>query len=76
MAPLKGLFDRTEESARAWVVDADGSRARLRQVELGTLEVEDHIEVRAGMLAGEKVILPPHDRLEDGRRVEVSNVAQ
>lgn len=71
MAPVDCLIDRENRSAKAWVVSAEGSRATLREVELGSLEVERHIAVLAGLLAGERLIRPPHSGLEEGRRIKI-----
>ena len=70
MAPVDCLFDREKNSAKVWVVSPDGSRALLRKIELGTLEIENYVSVRKGLLAGEKLILPPHDGLKQGRRIQ------
>jgi HlyD family secretion protein len=72
MAPLDCLIDRKNSSARAWVVSPDGSRALRRKVELGNPEIDGYVAVRAGLLAGERLILPPHDGLEEGRRIETT----
>ncbi|MDA0812439.1 MAG: efflux RND transporter periplasmic adaptor subunit [Verrucomicrobia bacterium] len=70
MAPIEGLIDRDGSNANAWVVSPDGSRALRRGVELGSLEIDGYVAVRSGLLAGERLILPPHDGLEKGRRIE------
>jgi len=69
MAPLDCLIDRDKRRATAWVVSPDGSRARLRPLELGSLELDGYIAVQDGLLAGERLILPPHDGLEEDRRI-------
>ena len=76
MAPVVGLVDRNQNRATAWVVDADGSRAVRRDVELGSLEIDGYVAVRSGLLAGELLILPPHGGLEEGRRVEPTNAVR
>ncbi len=72
MAPIDGLIDRENNTATAWVVSPDGSRALRRTVELGSLELEGYVAVQSGLLAGERLILPPHDGLEEGRRIKTS----
>lgn len=69
MAPIECLTDREGGTATAWVVSPDGSRALRRKVELGSVELDGYIAVRNGLLAGERLILPPHDDLEEGRRI-------
>jgi multidrug efflux pump subunit AcrA (membrane-fusion protein) len=54
-----------------WVVNQDG-RAELRKVELGTQQREGYQKVRSGLRSGEQVILPPHDGLSEGGRVEIT----
>ncbi len=70
MAPAAALIDRDRERAAAWVVDAAGSRAARRELELGRLEVDGYLAVRAGLRAGELLILPPHEGLAEGRRID------
>lgn len=67
MAPLECIIDRST----AWVVSPDGSRAQLRNLELGNLELDGYVAVRNGLLAGERLILPPHDNLEEDRRIDI-----
>ena len=69
MAPIACLFDREGGRAAAWVVSPDGSRALRRDLELGSLEVGGYVAVANGLLAGERLILPPHNGLEAGRRI-------
>ena len=71
MAPLDCLFGRSGSSARAWVVARDGSSVTRRQVELGSLELDGHISIASGLLAGERLVRPPHDGLSEGRRIAV-----
>jgi HlyD family secretion protein len=65
-APASALFRRGGE----WQVfaAADG-RARLRPVEIGH-RGPDEVEIRAGLEAGERLVLHPTDRVEDGVRIE------
>jgi HlyD family secretion protein len=54
-----------------WAVFAvEGSRARLRTVEVGR-RTPDHARVLGGLSAGDVVVLYPDDRLENGRRVAI-----
>ena len=72
--PVEALFDRSDENGRAsvWAVDAAGTSCTRKLVELGKLKIENHVLVRSGLRAGERVILPPHDQLAEGRRVRIS----
>ena len=54
-----------------WVVSQEG-RAELRKVELGTQQREGYQQVRSGLRSGELVIVPPHDGLSEGARVEIT----
>jgi HlyD family secretion protein len=63
--PRAGLF----RDGQDWAVFVrDGSRARLRHVELG-LENGLEAEIRKGLAAGDQVVLQPGDRVSDGQRV-------
>ncbi|BDS05158.1 hemolysin D [Oceaniferula spumae] len=55
-----------------WVVDSENI-ARLRKIQLGKDARDNHRRVLDGLRSGENVILPPHDKLEDGTRVVVTN---
>ena len=66
--PESALVNESE----VWVVSSD-SRAQKRSITLGQATREDHRLVLEGLRSGESVILPPHNQLEEGTRVEVSN---
>lgn len=55
-----------------WVVTPD-SKAEKRTIKLGKTTRDGHRLVLDGLLSGESVILPPHDQLEDGSRIKISN---
>jgi HlyD family secretion protein len=66
--PASALFRRGE----GWAVFvAEGGRARSRAVRLGH-RGESEAEVLGGLRAGERVILYPSDRVDDGVRVKGS----
>ncbi|MGK0190319.1 MAG: HlyD family secretion protein [Verrucomicrobiales bacterium] len=69
MAPLASLINRESNTATVWVVSPDGARALRRNIETGNLQLDGYVAVHAGLLAGELLILPPHDDLDDGRRI-------
>jgi hypothetical protein len=69
--PESALVNESE----VWVVSSD-SRAQKRSITLGQATREDHRLVFEGLRSGESVILPPHDQLEEGTRVEVSKPSQ
>jgi HlyD family secretion protein len=64
-APAGALF-RSGERWEAFVVD--GSRARIREVELGHRS-QTEAEITRGLRLGQTVILHPADRIADGARV-------
>lgn len=55
-----------------WVVSPD-NRAELRSIEVSPMTKDGHRLVVSGLRSGESVIFPPHDALEEGSRVEISN---
>ncbi len=64
--PIGGLF-RSDEGA--WqVFEADGSRARVRDVKLGQVN-DEYGEVLEGLSEGAMVVLNPAKSLEDGSRI-------
>ena len=70
MAPMDALLDRAGGRATAWVVDAEWiARDEARTRSSVRLEVDGHVATRSGLLAGELLVLPPHDRLAEGRRI-------
>ena len=63
--PRGALF----RSAGAWqVFVVDGGRARMRTVAVGR-QALDQAEVQSGLREGERVILRPDERIDDGTRV-------
>jgi len=70
-APLAGLIERSSNSASAWVVSADGKRANRKSITLGDREMAGHVAIESGLLAGELIILPPHQGLSEGRRIHI-----
>ena len=65
--PLYAVITQGEE--RFVYVDKDG-RAEKRQVDLGVL-AGWQVQVKAGLEAGERVIVVGHRMLDDGQAVEV-----
>jgi HlyD family secretion protein len=60
--PLGALF-RDDDG---WAVFlAEGGRARLRRVKIGERDSLS-VEIRSGLTAGQRVVLYPSDRIEDG----------
>ncbi len=70
--PTATLIDRSGNDASAWIVSDDGKHATRKRVSLGAREIDGHIAVTNGLLAGQQVILPPHRGLSEGRRIRVS----
>ncbi|MGJ8642868.1 MAG: efflux RND transporter periplasmic adaptor subunit [Luteolibacter sp.] len=59
------------DDSSVWVVSPNGE-AELRKITLGRDTKDGHRRVTDGLLSGESVILPPHDDLEEGARLSVS----
>jgi RND family efflux transporter MFP subunit len=66
--PENALVSETQ----VWVVSPE-SKATLRTIKLGQDVRDDHRLVIEGLRSGESVILPPHDQLGEGSRVETKN---
>lgn len=71
-APKAGLFDLSGNRARAWIVES--GRAQLRQVTVANSERDNHLLVADGLLSGDLLILPPHDKLAPNKRVTPTNL--
>ena len=65
LAPGSALF-REGASWRAFVIER--GRARTRNVDVGHRTAAE-VEVRGGLIEGERVVLYPGDRVSEGRRV-------
>lgn len=61
--------------SQLWVV-TPSNLAELRTLELSKDQRDDHIRVLSGVKSGERVILPPHTELADGKRIQESNTPQ
>lgn len=55
-----------------WVATPE-STAQLRTIKLGSETRDGHRRVLEGLRSGEKVILPPHEELTEGTRIETTN---
>jgi multidrug efflux pump subunit AcrA (membrane-fusion protein) len=78
MVPESALVvvaQETRKQATLWVVSPDGNSALRRPVVPGAYRHEGYLSIHSGLLAGERVILPPHDGLRDGRRLKIESVA-
>ena len=71
--PLDTILDRAGDDASVWAVTPNGNRATRKAIVLGKLELEGHVLLQTGLLAGERLILPPHDGLAEGRRIRIFN---
>jgi HlyD family secretion protein len=66
LAPLSALFRQGDK----WMVFvAENGRAHLTRVEIGRRD-SIRAEVKSGLKEGEKVIIHPSDRIEDGVRIK------
>lgn len=70
-APTPALFERSGQSAKAWVL-IDG-RAEPRTLTTGTEKRDDHLLILEGLRSGDRLILPPHHKLKPGTRVQTKN---
>jgi len=61
--------------SQLWVVNSS-NLAELRTIELSQDHRDDHIRVLSGVKSGERVILPPHTELADGKRIQESNTPE
>jgi HlyD family secretion protein len=66
--PEEALVSDTQ----VWVVTPD-LNAERRSIKLGRDTKDGHRLVLEGLRSGESVILPPHAKLEEGSRVEITN---
>ncbi len=73
--PATAIFAARADEGFVYVLDAAGSRVRLRQVALGPLG-DTAVTVTAGLRPGEKVVTSGADRLRDGLKVTVAKPAR
>ena len=59
------------DSSSAWIVTPEQT-ATKRTLTLGSETKDGHLRVLDGVLSGESVILPPHDKLNEGDRIIIS----
>ncbi|MCG8603349.1 MAG: efflux RND transporter periplasmic adaptor subunit [Verrucomicrobiales bacterium] len=59
-------------SDTAWVVTSEETAER-RAIQVGKEKRDGHIKILEGLRSGEKVILPPHNHLQDGLRVRIES---
>ena len=66
LVPLGALF----RSGDSWAVFvASGGRAQLRRIEIGKRNL--HVaQILAGLTEGDRIVLHPSDRIQDGTRIE------
>lgn len=53
-----------------WVV-SPRQTAELRKVELSTEQRDQHVRVLSGLMSGERVIMPPHTQLKEGKKIKI-----
>lgn len=70
--PLKALAPRSDPPA---VFVLDGIMARLRTIQLGAV-TGDSVQVRAGLQAGDRILLPVSQPLKDGQPVRMRGQGQ
>ncbi len=69
LAPVNALDNSANNHAALWIIGTDSLRLERRDVRTGRFRRDDWIEVESGLLPGERIVLPPHDDLVEGRRV-------
>lgn len=67
--PVDVIRNRNEDEAEVWKLSADNRHALQQAVTLGHGQRDGHVEVRTGLLPGDRVILNPPAQLQDGARV-------
>jgi len=70
-APVEVVGSEAGKKITVWVADLSNNVARRREVTLGAVRLDDLIEVRSGLNAGDRVIVSPTDALADGQRIRV-----
>ena len=70
-APKIAIFDISGTLAKTWILDGD--RAQLRKITITRLERDEHLLVADGLHSGDRLILPPHDKLAPNKRVKNVN---
>lgn len=73
IAPETALFNRSEQRAAAWVAEqsVEGARAAERSITLGGRPMPGHVEVLAGLRAGDRLIVDPPPGLHAGARLRI-----
>jgi multidrug resistance efflux pump len=76
MVPAEVVIPGVEPNATVWTISADGVTASRRAVKKGTTQREGYVAIAEGIMAGELVILPPHDQLTEGKRVRAKIISR
>jgi len=70
-APTAAVGSETGKKITVWVADLSNNVARQREATLGAVRLDDLIEVRSGLNAGDRIIISPTDALADGQRIRL-----
>jgi len=70
-APVEAVGSEAGKKVTVWVADLSNNVARRREVTLGAVSLNDLIEVRSGLNAGDRIIVSPTDALADGQRIRL-----
>jgi len=70
-APIQAVGSEAGKTVTVWVADLSNNVARRREVTLGAVRLDDLIEVRSGLNAGDRIIISPTDALTDGQRIRL-----
>ena len=70
-APVEAVGSEAGKKVTVWVADLSNNVARRREVTLGAVSLNDLIEVRSGLNAGDRIIVSPTDALAEGQRIRL-----
>ena len=72
--PRDAVIRRADGTVNAWIAEPDGAgwTATMRRLDLGRT-FSDHIEVREGLEAGQRVIIRGNETLQPGQAVRLEN---
>ena len=70
-APVQAVGSEAGKKVTVWVADLSNNVARRREVMLGAVRLDDLIEVRSGLNAGDRIIVSPTDALAEGQRIRL-----